>query len=117
MNFSKVGILIALFGISLLAACTQKTHIFSGESDNWSVRYEVNKTDRCTETNGYIQYIGTESTPERLDFSIHDSEGSVPLELDGRFTLPQCSRASEDVEITAIIKWDNESEEIPLKVE
>ena len=117
MNFSKVGILIIFVGISLLSACTQKTHIFSGESDNWSVRYEVNKNDGCTETNGYIQYIGSESTPERLEYSIHYSEGSVPLEQGGRFTLPQCSSASEDVEITAIIKWDNESEEIPLTVE
>lgn len=117
MNFSKVGILIILLGISLLSACNQIPLIFSGESDNWRVHYEVNKNDECRETSGYIKYIGNEPIPEELEYSISNSTGTVPLEGNG-YTLPRgCTNANEDSEIEAIIKWDNKSETIPLIVE
>lgn len=119
MNFSKVGILVILLGMSLLSACTQKTLIFSGESANWSVRYEATKGGGCRATSsGYIEYIGSEPIPEMLDYSIYHSEGTVPLEKEGGYTLSyRCVNAYEETEIVAIIKWDNKSEEIPLMVE
>src|SRR5690606_31773269 len=105
MNFTKIGILLILSGISLLSACTLKPLIFSGESDNWRVHYEAKKGDKCQATSGYIKYIGDSPIPERVEYSIQYSMGSVPLEQNGSFTMPNgCTNASKDSEIEAIIK-------------
>lgn len=124
MNFSKVGILIILLGITLLSACTQKHLTFFGESENWSIHYEVENSNDYRETTGNIRYIGNEPLPEGLEYSISSSAGTVPLEENGVFTLPRsrnscdgCNSSSENSEIEAIIKWDNNSETIPLIVE
>ena len=116
MNFFKVvffTILICIF----LSACAQENLVFYGDSANWEVQYEINKEVNCGAQSGYIKYIGNSPVPERLEYSIYKSEGSVSLDEYGVFTLPLgCSNASEGSEIEAIIKWDNQSDTIPLTV-
>ncbi len=119
MNFSKVGILIILLGLSLLSACGQIPITFSGESDNWSVHYEITEHDgKCRETSGYINYIGNEPIPKVLEYSLSNSTGTAPLDKHGNYTMTYgCTNANEDTEIEAILKWDSKSETIPLIVE
>ncbi|WP_155593306.1 hypothetical protein [Lysinibacillus cavernae] len=101
----------------LLSACEGETFIFYGESDNWAVHYEVEKSDNCQPTSGYIKFIGKQPIPLNIEYAISDSSGDVPLEDNGTFTLPNgCTNATEDSKIEAIIKWDNQSEAIPLPI-
>ncbi|WP_043933846.1 hypothetical protein [Bacillus sp. EB01] len=122
MAVSRIGFFILLLCIALLSSCSQKTLIFTGESDNWKVQYEVKESgENCGkpsgESTGYIKYIGETSFPESIEYSLSNSEGAVPLEKDGVFTLPiGCTNAKEHSEIEAIIKWDEKSETIPLYV-
>ncbi|MBO0588385.1 MULTISPECIES: hypothetical protein [unclassified Sporosarcina] len=120
MKISKTGILI-IFGISLLSAWTQKHLTFFGESENWSIHYEVENSNDYRGTIGNIRNIGNAPIPEGLEYSISNSEGSASLEENGVFTMPRsrngcvgCTSSSENSEIEAIIKWDNNSELIPL---
>ena len=114
----KFRILIILLSATLLSACIQKTLIFFGESENWRVQYEVTHDGGCNATAGYIKYIGDAPQPERLEVDIDKTEGgSVSLDENGMFLMPYgCSNASEGSELKAIIKWDNQSETIPLPV-
>ncbi|MFJ8235461.1 phosphoadenosine phosphosulfate sulfotransferase [Ureibacillus sp. NPDC094379] len=124
MNVRKGKLLIIFFGILLLFACSteRKQLIFSGESDNWSVRYEVKIIDEDSETKGFIiKYTGNESIPKQLEYAIDSTSGSGTDLLDKKGVLKMagsgcdgCAITREDQEIEAIIKWDDKSEIIPL---
>lgn len=91
--------------------------MFTGESDNWSVRYEVEKTNSCQPTAGAIQYIGKETIPKRIEYSYDKASGDEPLNEYGVATLAKgCTYAREDSEIAVMLKWDNQTETIPLTV-
>lgn len=121
MNFSKVGILIILLNMSLLSACGEIPITFSGESDNWSVHFEITERDeqrKCEQDVRFIKYIGNEPTPQMVEYSIFTETGVVPLSEQGNHYLAKgCINANEETEIEAIIKWDGKSETIPLIVE
>lgn len=122
MNFSKAGILIFLLGMSLLSACGEIPITFSGESDNWSVHYEVSETNekgKCARGDDrHIRYIGNKPIPKRLEYSISTESGDAPLFEQGIHTLGNgCLHADTGMEIEAIIKWNGKSETIPLTVE
>ena len=112
----KYSILIFLLSVTLLSGCIQKDIIFFGESENWRVQYVVTDDNNCNATKGYIQYTGNEPMPERVEFDLDNTEGaSVTLNENGMFLFPYgCSNATEGSELKAVIKWDNQSETIPL---
>jgi len=116
MNYKVFRIfIILLFCIFPLTACVQEILLFTGESDNWSVRYEVNRSEDCGKSSGAIRYIGDELIPKKIKYSIDNSDGEVSLEEGGVFNLPfGCSNASKDSVIEAIIEWDGNSETITL---
>ncbi|CEG27156.1 hypothetical protein [Bacillus sp. B-jedd] len=120
MAVSRIGLFVLLLCIALLSSCSQKTHISTGESDNWKIQYEVKKSGgKCSkpsgESSGYIKYIGKSTLPESIEYIFSNSMGSVPLEKAGVFTLPiGCTNAMEPSEV--IIKWDGKAEIIPLSL-
>lgn len=127
MNVRKGKILIIFFVIFLLSACSteQKQLIFSGEGDNWSVRYEVTIIDENSENKGFIiKYTGNGPIPKQLEYSIDSTSGSGTDLLDENGVLKRvgfgcdgCAITRENQEIEAIIKWDDSSEIIPLAKE
>lgn len=108
-----------LFAYIFLFAYKQKPLTFVGASDNWSIHYEVNEKNGCRVSSGYIKYVGSGSIPEVLEYSIYRSTGTVPLEKNSVFTLPYsgCTDISKNSDIEAIIKWDHQSERIPLTIQ
>ncbi|MEK4496716.1 hypothetical protein [Ureibacillus sp. FSL W8-0352] len=110
-------LMILLIFILPLPACIQEILLFTGESDYWSIRYEVNKSEVCGKSSGAIKYIGNEPVPESIKFSIDNLEGDVSLEPEGVFSLPfGCSNVSKESEIEAIIEWDGKTETIALEL-
>ncbi|MGE7093727.1 phosphoadenosine phosphosulfate sulfotransferase [Lysinibacillus sp. NPDC048646] len=117
MSFNKIGILIIFLSLSFLSSCAGQTFLFTGESDNWSIRYEVEKAKSCQPTTGAIKYIGKEPMPKRLEYSYERASGDSPLNEYGVVTLAKgCTYAVEDSEIEVILKWDNQTETVPLTV-
>ncbi|MDM5247996.1 MULTISPECIES: hypothetical protein [unclassified Lysinibacillus] len=111
----KIKFSVIFFGLLLLTACEGETFILYGESENWAVQYEVEKSADCQPTSGYIKFIGTQPNPKKVEYDISNSTGDVPIEENGTFTLPNgCTNATEDSKIEAVIKWDSHSETIPL---
>ncbi|MBC9710469.1 MAG: hypothetical protein H9W80_14830 [Enterococcus sp.] len=117
----KYKVLIILFTVSIiLSGCLEKPLIFVGESDTWKVHYEVAQVkkldEECNTTSGYIRYLGTEPMPERLELDIDKVEGAIiTLDENGMFHLLNgCSNATEGSEFKAAIKWENQTETIPL---
>ena len=119
----KFKIVILLFTVTtILSGCLEKPLIFVGESDNWKVHYEIAQVKKpdgaCNRTSGNIIYTGTDSTPERIEFSIDQAKGNVPLEENDMFTLLNgCSNLVEGSEVEAIIKWNDQTDVIPLVVQ
>ncbi|MFC4409683.1 hypothetical protein ACFOZY_04445 [Chungangia koreensis] len=124
MKYGKVCFWIILLSI-VLSACGQKNLIFSGENENWSVHYEFIQVGESVESTGYIKYIGPEPTPDRIDYQldIDTMSGNGPLAGNGIMyllkssCLRNCSLPSGDSEFEAIVKWDEETERITLKLE
>ncbi len=117
MNSKRIRFFIIFLIFSLLSACAGETFIFSGESDNWSVHYEVEKGDSCQPTSGAIKFIGNDHIPKKIEYSYDKASGDVSLDEHGVFMLPNgCTHATENSEIEVIIKWDNQSETINLTV-
>ncbi|MGE7092007.1 hypothetical protein ACQKII_11255 [Lysinibacillus sp. NPDC048646] len=120
----KFKIFTILFCIMFLSGCMPKVMTFSGENENWEVQFEVSydkiKNDKCGATSGYIRYIGDKPIPKQIEYTIdHDLEtsGLDSLDKNGVFTMAKgCSNAVEGTEVEIKIKWDNQSETIPLKV-
>ncbi|QDQ02915.1 hypothetical protein FOH38_22070 [Lysinibacillus fusiformis] len=83
MKVNKIGILFIFLSLSLLSACTGETFLFTGESDNWSIRYEVEKASSCQPTTGAIKYIGKEPIPKRIEYSYERASGDVRLDTSG----------------------------------
>ena len=117
----KYKVLIILFTVSIiLSGCLEKPLTFIGESDTWKVHYEVAQVkkldEECNTTSGYIRYLGTEPIPERLELDIDKVEGaSITLDENGMFLLLNgCSNATEGAELKATIKWENQTETLPL---
>lgn len=117
MTISKVGILITILCIVILSACKQMVLNFTGESDNWEVLYEIDNQNDCGKTGGYIKYTGSDSPPNRIEYSIFTLEGSTTLDENGVVFLPSSRvKVSEDSDIKAIIEWDDKSETLPLNI-
>ncbi|MGE7110126.1 hypothetical protein [Lysinibacillus sp. NPDC047702] len=117
MNIKRVRLWIIFFIVTLLSACAGETFIFSGESDNWNVKYEVMKGDSCQSTSGTIKFIGNEPIPEKVEYSYDKASGVAPLDEHGVFVLPNgCTYETENSEIEITLTWDNQSETIPLKI-
>jgi len=115
MISKKIKFLVIFFSLLLLTACEGETFILYGESENWAVHYEVEKSADCQPTSGYIKFKGNQPIPEKVEYAISNSSGDVPVEENGTFMLPNgCTNATEDSKIEAVIKWDNQSETIPL---
>lgn len=117
----KYKVLIILFTVSIiLSGCLEKPLTFLGKSDTWKVHYEVAQVKKldedCNTTSGYIRYLGPEPMPERLELDIDKVEGaSITLDENGMFLLLNgCSNATEGSELKATIKWENQTETIPL---
>lgn len=116
----KFKVLIILFTVAtILSGCLEKPLTFIGESDTWKVHYEVTQVkklvEECNTTSGYIRHIGNEIKPKELEFSIDNKTGSISLDDNGMFSLFKgCSNLSEGSEVEAIIKWDNQTEIIPM---
>ncbi|NJP39412.1 hypothetical protein [Alkalicoccus luteus] len=112
---------VSIWAIMLLfvAACqNQDTLHFSNEGDNWEVDYTVNIYDENSQSIDYaIRYIGEESLPETLNYSIGSttvtgeilSEGGV-IEHSGS-GCSGCAVTREDDDIEFSIEWDDEHEE------
>ena len=116
----KYKVLIILFTVTtILSGCLEKPLTFVGESDNWKVHYEITQVkkldEECNITSGYIRYIGTEPMPEELEVSLDNGGGIISLDENGTFTLfKSCSNLVKGSEVEAIIKWDNQTDAIPL---
>ena len=117
----KYKVLIILFTVSIiLSGCLEKPLTFVGESDTWKVHYEVAQVkkldEECNATSGYIKYIGTDPMPEHLELDIDNVEGAnISLDENGMFLLLKgCSNLVKGSEVEAIIKWDNQTDTIPL---
>ncbi|GLC88992.1 hypothetical protein [Lysinibacillus piscis] len=110
--------LIILLSILLLSACEGETFVFTGESDNWKMNYEVEKSrEGCQRTAGAIKYIGKEPMPKMIEISYDKASGNSPLDHNGVYTLMNgCSNASADEELELTIKWNDQTEIIPLTV-
>ncbi|MGN4125174.1 phosphoadenosine phosphosulfate sulfotransferase [Lysinibacillus sphaericus] len=117
MNFNKISILLIFLSLSLLSSCAGETFLFTGESDNWSIRYEVEKGTSCQRSTGAIKYIGKDPIPKRIEYSYESASGDSRLNEYGVVTLAKgCTYAMEDSEIEVILKWDNQTETIPITV-
>ncbi|MDN4492502.1 hypothetical protein [Ureibacillus aquaedulcis] len=115
MTFSIVRIVIFIVCVVILSACTKNILSFIGKSDNWEVLYEIDNQNDCGKTGGYIKYVGHDSIPDRIAYSVHTLEGSTTLDENGVLTLLySCSNVREDSAIKAIIEWDSKSETIEL---
>ena len=116
----KYKVLIILFTVSIiLSGCLEKPLTFVGESDTWKVYYEVAQVKKldedCNTTSGYIKYLGTEPMTEELEFSLDKGGGTISLDENGMFSLFKgCSNLVKGSEVEAIIKWDNQTDTIPL---
>ena len=116
----KNKVLLILITVSIiLAGCLEKPLIFVGESDTWKVHYEVAQLkkldEECKTTSGYIRYLGAEPMPQELEVSLDNGGGTISLDENGMFSLFKgCSNLVEGSEVEAIIKWNNQSETIPL---
>lgn len=123
MKFSKVSFFIILLGISLLSACSEIPKTFSGESDNWSVHYEVtekgekDEKGRCDKDDRYFKYIGNKPVPKSVEYSLLTESGIGPVGQKGMVYFSKgCINSFPDTEIEITIKWDGKSETIPLTV-
>jgi len=117
MNFKSVRLWMIFLILLLSSGCDGETFIFSGESNNWSVHYEVEKGDSCQPTSGTIKFIGNEPIPKKIEYSYDKASGVALLDEQGVFVLPNgCTHETENSEIEITIKWDNQSETIPLTV-
>lgn len=119
----KVSFLIIMLCISLLSACAQKTIIFSGESVNWHVQYEFTQAGEYIESTGYFKYKGVEPVLKEIEWSLDQASGNGPLNSDGVMFIGKsgcsrhCSLPSEESEFLAVVKWDDQTEIITLKLE
>lgn len=123
---------MTIFSIFFISTCVSKTIpkilIFSGESDNWEVQYEVEEVENLVEneetstTKGFIKYIGAKPIPEDIKVSISTRSSEAKLNKEGILTLwdqtckGNCPTESENSEIEATIEWDNEKETLPLEL-
>ena len=118
----KYKVLIILFtAFIILSGCLEKPLTFVGKSDTWEVHYEVAQVkkldENCNTTSGYIKYIGAEPIPEKLGVSLDNGGGTISLDENGMFSLLNgCSNLVEGSAVESIIKWDNQTETIPLKL-
>ncbi len=129
---NRLFLLIIIFSIFFISACVSKTIpkvlIFSGESDNWEVQYEVEevedvaKDEETSTTKGFIKYIGAKPIPEDIKVSISTRSEEAKLNDEGILTLSDqtcrgyCATESENSEIEAVIEWNNEKETLPLEL-
>lgn len=126
MKAVQANVVLIVLGMFLLSACTESRQlVFSGASESWSVRYEVNIIDENSESTGYlIQYIGDGPNPEQIKYVIDSSSGSGEGLLDERGVLKMaggscdgCSITREDQKMEAVIEWNGRKETIPLVLE
>ncbi|MGY0694682.1 hypothetical protein ACW2QC_18190 [Virgibacillus sp. FSP13] len=105
-----------------LVACSQKTLTFTGESDNWSVRYTAHIHDSDSESIEYaIRYTGEKPAPETIDYelgslSVHGgiiNKDSSAVTSKGS-SCSGCAVTQEDEEIEAVIKWKGHTESFTL---
>lgn len=120
MKNSKFILFIIILNIFFISSCIPNTLIFSGESENWSIQYEVEKDGNTSSSKGYIKYIGEDRIPKDIEFSIAEKSGKVELDEVGVFILPEstcgenCATEHGHSEIEAVIKWNNRTETLPL---
>ena len=116
----KYKVLIILFTVfTILSGCMEKPLTFVGENDTWKVQYEIAQLKKipedCNTTGGYIRYIGSEPMPEKLEFNLDNGGGTVSLDGNGMFSLLKgCSNLVKGSAVEAIIKWEDQTDIIPL---
>ncbi|RKL64855.1 hypothetical protein CR203_23995 [Salipaludibacillus neizhouensis] len=111
--------IIVSMAILVIAGCslqTQTTTHFSGEGDNWEVKYTAYE-----ETADYtIRYTGEDSIPENINYSIANI--SVTGRELSEYGYVESENSGSNIyenneEINVIIEWHGKSESLNLKQE
>ncbi|MFP3918567.1 hypothetical protein U5N28_12220 [Lysinibacillus telephonicus] len=107
----------------LLIGCSDKTLTFSGVSENWSVSYEVLIIENEREiTTANFKYTGSEAIPDKIEYSLDSMvEGTSTLDENGMLKIKGhncsgCALTTEEQEIKATIKWNDNVDIIDLKL-
>lgn len=121
----KRKIVIQLFFLfTILAACSkQERLIFTGGSENWTVHYEAIVEGSQQQTSYHIAYIGKESIPKQIDYTIEEVQGSTTgtVLLDengvvggGGDFCSGCAVVRKDQMIKVKIEWNGKSDSFTL---
>ncbi|ALS76364.1 hypothetical protein AUC31_14680 [Planococcus rifietoensis] len=117
-----------LFAAVLLSGCIEgEQHRYSGNSGSWSMTYKVVESQSGSQqVEGLLNYIGPETAPERIEYSMStvtqsQSATGIPV-TDGKATLQNtncvdCGIIQEHTKIKVEIKWDGTSETFHLDEE
>jgi len=103
--------------IAILVGCSLKTTtVFSGEGDNWIVKYTANEDNADYE----IEYTGEEPIPENINYSIANfsvtgRELSEYGYVENEHMGNSIDENNEEINVT--IEWNAESESFSLKQE
>ncbi|WP_174616260.1 hypothetical protein [Virgibacillus ihumii] len=119
-------LLLFLIIVFPLVACdnNQNYKVYTGESNNWQVRYEINQSGESKqETSFSISYKGDDLLPKKsinytFDYVTGSTKGEDTLNGDGLIKgngsmCEGCAQSNAE-EIKFEIKWGEKSEEITL---
>lgn len=120
--------MVLTFLLLLLSGCgNDESKEFSGESDNWKFTYYSNELGTEDSHNiAKIEYIGTGLKPKEVMFDFGQGEdgesfGAISqLQEDGTYketdygTCKTCTILNENQEVSGVIEWDGQKENLIL---
>lgn len=118
-------LVLFVFLLFLLVACSSKNFTYSGETENWSANLKVTQTSDDYETQEFVlKYKGNDvNSVGELTYNVESvggfGEGDVELEEDGTLrnsseANPTNAKVTEHTDVEVTVEWNGNTETFKL---
>ncbi|WP_405100445.1 hypothetical protein [Oceanobacillus sp. FSL H7-0719] len=118
-------LVLFVFTLLFLSACSSETFIFTGETENWSTELKVIQHGNGYENQEFkLLFKGDPSTVDNVNFNVETNAtgfGGSDYELNGKGEIlvsdeanPTNAKITDDSEVEVTVEWNDKTETIIL---